>query len=400
MRDTGDFLCRLNECDKSEVTWLCTLDVKSLYTNIPYQEGFDAVVEKLKLDPSISNRELSFLLAILEFILTKNYFRFGDDCYLQLQGTSMANVESGILKGPFSKSIVTWMRFVDDIFVLWAGTLNESEEFEKGINMLHPLLQFSMTKSEHEICFLDVQVIKKNQQFHTTLFTKPTDRNSLLRRDSHHAPQTFNGIAKGQFMRARKICSSDAEYQKNKITLTNKFVAKGYDKEKIRKAGEEVANMERTELLKNKKKDNTFGEEISFISTYDIHSELIKKSIKKAWPLLQCDSKYNKLFKNPPKFIYRKGKTIANQLVKSDISQKKIPLLLSTQQKGTFPCGGCQNCSSIIKGPNIYHPARGYAIPARGFFTCNSIGVIYLGVSIGVKMPLWLGLHRANIQGH
>lgn len=34
----------------------------------------------------------------------------------------------------------------------------------------------------------------------------------LLQRDSFHAPQTFNGIPKGQFIRVRKICSDDNVY--------------------------------------------------------------------------------------------------------------------------------------------------------------------------------------------
>lgn len=125
---------------------------------------------------------------------------------------------------------------------------------KKTLNTIHPLLQFTLTKNQQEICFLDVRVIKKGDQVHMTLFTKPTDRNNLLRRDSHHAPQTFKGIPRGQFMRARKICSGDAEYHEHKQILIDKLTSKGYDRQNIIETGEAVASMERTELLKSKKK--------------------------------------------------------------------------------------------------------------------------------------------------
>lgn len=139
----------------------------------------------------------------------------------------MAKIELEILKGPYSSKIVTWMRFVDNIFVLWAGTAKELDAFESSINHIHPLLQSSMTKDQDEIFFLNVRVLKKDECLHTTLYTKPADRNNLLRWDSHHSPQTLKGIPRGQFMRARKICSDDIEYHKHKQTLIEKFVAKG-----------------------------------------------------------------------------------------------------------------------------------------------------------------------------
>lgn len=33
--------------------------------------------------------------------------------------------------------------------------------------------------------------------------------------------------------------------------------------------------------------------------------------------------------------------------------------------KGTLPCMGCQNCSFIMKGPNIHHPTKGNDIHVK-----------------------------------
>lgn len=115
-----------------DVTCLCTYDVKSLSMNIPLQEGMEAVITKLKDNAMISNRNISFLMSLLDTILTKNYFKFGAEHYLQIQGTSMGspvapgyanvfmdNIKScRILPSHYGVHVKAWYCFVDDIFVL------------------------------------------------------------------------------------------------------------------------------------------------------------------------------------------------------------------------------------------------------------------------------------------
>lgn len=123
--------------------------------------------------------------------------------------------------------------------------------------------------------------------------------------------------------------------------------------------------------------------------------------------MLEKDLKYGKLFRKGPKFIYRKGKSIANQLIKSDITPKKCYLLEMTNMKGTFPCNSCQHCSSVIKGPNIHHPVQGYSIPVKDYYTCSSENIIYLlkcpcGMAYVGQMSrnvkIRLNEHKFNIQ--
>lgn len=125
-----------------------------------------------------------------------------------------------------------------------------------------------------------------------------------------------------------------------------------------------------------KESDNEFR----FISMYESHVKIIQKAIKKSWYLLQGDKKYGKLFKKIPQFVYKKGKTIGNFPVKSDIGAKSNvdTRLQLTDKKGTFLCNNCQNCHSIIRGPVITHPMKGQEIPIKSYNTCNSSDVIYM----------------------
>ena len=71
----------------SENSFLVTMDVSSLYTNIDHEEGAEACFKKLeekkKSIPSIVIKNLILM------ILKSNAFRFGNEYYRQITGTAM-----------------------------------------------------------------------------------------------------------------------------------------------------------------------------------------------------------------------------------------------------------------------------------------------------------------------
>lgn len=69
-----------------------------------------------------------------------------------------------------SFNIAKWLRYVDNIFLLWSGTETELTEFVSYLNSMHPFLKFSLTKSLVDISFLDVKIWKNNEKLETTLF--------------------------------------------------------------------------------------------------------------------------------------------------------------------------------------------------------------------------------------
>lgn len=90
---------------------------------------------------------------------------------------------------------------------------------------------------------------------------------------------------------------------------------------------------------------------------------------------LWCYVQNGRLFCDNPRFIYRKGRTIGNSLVRSDIEPKNKPLQVISQKEGTYACLSCQNCSAVIKDPSINRP---HLIQLKGQYTCNSSAVIYI----------------------
>lgn len=82
-------------------------------------------------------------MSLLDMNLTKNYFRFRQDFYLQQQGTSMGSPVAPSLANMFmsmkekqrfksinySDKIKKWLRFVEDVFLLRAGIKSELSDF-------------------------------------------------------------------------------------------------------------------------------------------------------------------------------------------------------------------------------------------------------------------------------
>ena len=140
-----DFIKKIEATDHvSDYSYLVSLVVWSLYTNIPHKEGIEAVKQKLKKSkPSIS---IKVILTFLKLILTLNNFVFNGINYLQKKGCAMgtkfahsyANIFMGRFEEKFIFPLLTsdnlsdfYLRFIDDIFLIWNGTKTEFDNFLK-----------------------------------------------------------------------------------------------------------------------------------------------------------------------------------------------------------------------------------------------------------------------------
>ena len=89
IKDTNDFLCKLqNVQNVPSDSLLVTLDVSSLYTNIPHDQGLEACREALN-SREVLSPPTEDIISLISSILTKNNFDFDDQHYLQVHGTAM-----------------------------------------------------------------------------------------------------------------------------------------------------------------------------------------------------------------------------------------------------------------------------------------------------------------------
>uniref|UniRef100_A0A8C5MMF6 Reverse transcriptase n=1 Tax=Leptobrachium leishanense TaxID=445787 RepID=A0A8C5MMF6_9ANUR len=88
IKDTKDFLLKIRDLQLPSGAILATLDVNSLYTSIPHNEGLRAIRQHL-VESTTSAKLVDFVLDLLEIVLKKNYFRYGTIFYEQSKGTAM-----------------------------------------------------------------------------------------------------------------------------------------------------------------------------------------------------------------------------------------------------------------------------------------------------------------------
>ena len=87
-----------------------SIDIKSFYTNITLEEGVQAFRETLDKIPN-KTIPTEYLVRLLKLVMGCNIFKFDDEFWIQLIGTSMgtrvAPTYANILMGKFKKILLT-----------------------------------------------------------------------------------------------------------------------------------------------------------------------------------------------------------------------------------------------------------------------------------------------------
>ena len=150
IRDSSHLINILNNLTMQCRMLLCTLDITSLYTNIPHNEGIQSIKETLAIHRTPNNLpHNSYIIELLEVALTNNHFEFSGKHYNQVSGTAMgsklAPYNANFFVTKFEEKYVytyplqpkLWKRFIDDIFFIWPHGMDSPLEFINHLNTVH-----------------------------------------------------------------------------------------------------------------------------------------------------------------------------------------------------------------------------------------------------------------------
>ena len=129
-----------------------------------------------------------------------------------------------------SRDIVprVWLRFLDDIFMVWDHSLASLHSFIDAINSFYPAIKFTYTISSKEVNFLDVTVTKSdNLDFVTEVYLKSTNIHQYVEYSSCHPKSCKDGIPFSEYKRYRKIISVDAKFSESVFQLRDFFFLSG-----------------------------------------------------------------------------------------------------------------------------------------------------------------------------
>lgn len=272
LKDSTDFINKISGLSGlTDDSYLLTLDVSSLYTNIPHEEGLEALHFYLRNREDTEKPPTEFLIQLATFVMKLNYFTFNKTFYQQMSGTSMgticapnyANLYMGHFeenyifntdKNVFAENIILYYRYIDDIFCIFRGNQEQLMGFADLINNFKTNLKFSLEYSKDQVSFLDMWVQKRDGHLTTTLYKKPTDKNTLLLATSAHPTPLKKGLPKSQFFRLRRVCHTTEDFINKADEMKFKFRQRGYTPQWINEAYEAALSKSRESLLQKNKR--------------------------------------------------------------------------------------------------------------------------------------------------
>ena len=165
-----------------------SLEVDSLFTNIPLDETIDICINQLfENTDTVEGFTKSELKQLLCLATKESYFIFNGLLYKQTDGVAMGSPLGPSLVNAFlSYHEKNWLNsctqgfkpvfyrsYVDDIFVLFKSN-DHLKYFQEFLNSCHINMSFSMeTERQKKFSFLDIEVIREQGKFSTTIYRKP-----------------------------------------------------------------------------------------------------------------------------------------------------------------------------------------------------------------------------------
>ena len=220
IKDSFSFAKEIITYDSS--LYMASLDVESLFTNIPLNEIINNCISDLH-NKNLYNGKLSKkdLFKLLETATSESSFIFDYLLYKQVDGVAMGSPLGPTLANaflchyekewldncPIHFKPVIYKRYVDDIFVLFSSK-EHLQLFVDYMNKQHKCLKFtSEAENDNSFSFLDIKITRHNQQFKTSVYRKPTFSGVFTHYESY-VDQTYKkSLIDTLLFRCFSICS-------------------------------------------------------------------------------------------------------------------------------------------------------------------------------------------------
>lgn len=339
IRDSGDFINKIEALKPDGNCLLVSFDCTSMYTNMEFDELIQSVQRAYnnvsQNDYSINIPSCETIVSLVSFVLKNNYFEFNDRYFVQTIGASMGSkcspelcdirafevINEIINSYAQSHKIRFYGRYRDDGFMIFHSSVQEVVDFFELANAHHPLLKFTYDISETEMIFLDT-VVYKGHRFRDNgildikHYTKPTNTFQYLHRSSMHNPTVFSGFVKGEAIRLHRNNSSIINLNNDIYKFKLHLKERGYYDQEIDLNCRAATNMERSELLRF---EPIINRQIPLVFVTKFHFSLkrINKALRKHYKKLIGNDTCKKLFPKPPMIAYSRHRNLKEILNRS-----------------------------------------------------------------------------------
>ena len=377
VRDSTHFINVLETMTFPKDCLLISIDVTSLYTNIPHGEGINCSVSALQksydLDPDQPPPQV--IGEMINVVLSNNVIEFEGRHYLQLMGCAMgtrcAPSYASIIMGHVEETLQTmageglvlfWRRYIDDIFLVYGGEREQFDSYRADINKIHPTIKFTAECNSDQATFLDITAYK-GERFKETgvldvkTYIKPTNKQLYVHATSYHPKGTGKGIVIGEALRYLRTNSDEANFRQCianhkkvlksrgcKPTTTNKLLepitfgmretALAPNPKRFKQKGDDAAKKTMTYTpnslsggsvtkINGGASASSVGEceggepPLTFVTTFNDVTPQVRKVVKDLWPMLHGDA----VLGNLPRFMSRVNNSILLHLMEESGGQ-------------------------------------------------------------------------------
>lgn len=419
IRDSKQFINLLESLKMPPHTILLTIDVTSLYTNIPQEEGISACIEALQ-DLDLPHKPPEDVIRMLmTYILEYNTFEFNGEFFQQTCGTAMGTkmapafatifmhkLEQAFLNTQTYKPL-TWIRYIDDIFAPWTHGEEKLQTFLHDLNDFHPNIKFTYETDQDKATYLDIDMYKGTrfrQQGILDIKThfKPTNTFQYVHGSSCHPISTYKSIAKGECMRFLRSNSDPDTYKTTMDSHIQHLQNRNFPENIIQNT--HIPFTSRPNTLEDKPKNKL--KTPPFVTTYTPWLPQLTKLVHMHWTNIQNDASLQNIFPEPPITALRANKNIAKHLVRADLKAPpktnnrphlRLPSHDLTDYCQTCTHSQCSICPFLRPTAAIQSSATKIIYPINTHYTCTTPKVIYL-ITCTVCSKQYVGQTAQNLR--
>ena len=210
------------------IPYMCSFDVKSLFTNVPLVETIDICVSKLfQNNDSVHGFTRNEFKQLLLFATQQSHFLFNGNVFDQIDGVAMGSPLAPVLADIFMSTLEErflasysgigpgyYRRYVDDTFLVFNNSA-EALSFFAYVNSQHPNIKFTMdSENNSSLPFLDVKIDRTANGIETSVYRKPSF-SGLYQKWSSCIPKSFKrSLVSGLFFRSWSICSNAVLFER------------------------------------------------------------------------------------------------------------------------------------------------------------------------------------------
>jgi len=247
VRSSTEVLADLRELTLSPDDHVVSLDVESLFTNVPVNTTIDYIIDSVyhHTDRPAPDIPLDTVKSLLQICTTETPFEFEGETYVQVDGVSMgsplgptfadfymSHLENKLLHEKKVSNPWYYKRYVDDIIAIFHSK-SHVNWFKIRLSR-NSILNFTHEEMTHDTFhFLDIQLQLMNTgKFNTSVYIKPTDKGIYANFNSH-IPETYKkSVVKTLIYRAYRYCNTwnsfVTEVDRIKQTLANNSYPQWY----------------------------------------------------------------------------------------------------------------------------------------------------------------------------